>query len=82
MKTGNPLFPGKNSKDQIRVIFSGLGTPSTADYPGITSLPEWANLNFPQFPGKGIRNLVPQLDDVSADLISVRLIFILFYSLL
>jgi len=39
MKTGVPLFPGKNAKDQIRVIFSGLGTPSVQDYPGVVKSP-------------------------------------------
>jgi len=73
MKTGVPLFPGKNAKDQIRVIFSGLGTPSVQDYPGVVTLPEWNSLQLPPYPGKGIKVLVPQLSDQEHDLISKML---------
>jgi len=72
MQTGNPIFPGKNATDQLRVIFNALGTPSVQDYPGIVQLPEWGNLQFPHFPGKGIKNLV-HLDDQAFDLISKML---------
>jgi len=72
MKTGKPLFPGKNANDQLRVIFQALGTPSIEDYPALVSLPEWEKLQFPYFPGKGLRNLV-SLDEQGHDLIGKML---------
>ena len=34
-----PLFPGETDPNQLQKIFALLGTPSAADWPGVTSLP-------------------------------------------
>ncbi|ETN43397.1 uncharacterized protein HMPREF1541_02556 [Cyphellophora europaea CBS 101466] len=37
--TSDPLFPGKNEVDQLSLIFSLLGTPTSSSWPGFRSLP-------------------------------------------
>ena len=34
-----PLFPGETDPNQLQKIFALLGTPSSADWPGLTTLP-------------------------------------------
>ena len=70
MATGRPLFPGGNTNDQLMHIFRILGTPTPQSYPGITELPEWDE--FPQYKGKDIRKIVPDLTDDGYDLLDVR----------
>mmetsp|Transcript_121485 Transcript_121485/g.181491 ORF Transcript_121485/g.181491 Transcript_121485/m.181491 type:complete len:144 (+) Transcript_121485:69-500(+) len=67
MATGRPLFPGGNTNDQLMHIFRILGTPSAQTYPGIVELPEWDE--FPQYKGKDIRKVVPDLTEDGYDLL-------------
>jgi len=46
MATKKPLFPGDSEIDEIFKIFRILGTPTEADWPGVTSLPDFK----PSFP--------------------------------
>jgi len=42
MLTRTPLFPGKNEADQIELIYNQCGSPNEDDWPGVTSLPYFA----------------------------------------
>jgi len=44
-----PLFPGKTEIDQISRIFTKLGTPNEAIWPGFLSLPHCQKFQFQQF---------------------------------
>ncbi|XP_010484068.1 PREDICTED: cyclin-dependent kinase G1-like isoform X2 [Camelina sativa] len=44
-----PLFPGKSELDQLQKIFSVLGTPNEANWPGFSSFPN-AKAKFPSQP--------------------------------
>jgi cyclin-dependent kinase len=46
MATRKPLFPGDSEIDEIFKIFRILGTPTDADWPGVTSFPDFK----PSFP--------------------------------
>jgi len=59
MSTGNPLFAGKNSIDQINCIFRDLGTPSEETYPSIAQLPDWHNYRSKKYQGQSVETLVP-----------------------
>ncbi|CAK8691354.1 unnamed protein product [Clavelina lepadiformis] len=44
-----PFLPGESDLDQLSKIFETLGTPTEAEWPGMTSLPDY--INFKPFPG-------------------------------
>ena len=69
LKTGRPMFPGKNAADQLLRIFKGLGTPTEEEYPDIVNLPKWNKKETPVYEGRGITVLVPGLDEDGYDLI-------------
>uniref|UniRef100_A0A0N5CIE0 Protein kinase domain-containing protein n=1 Tax=Strongyloides papillosus TaxID=174720 RepID=A0A0N5CIE0_STREA len=48
MATSTPLFNGDSEIDQLYKIFKQLGTPTSAIWPGIESLPDY-NANFPKW---------------------------------
>lgn len=70
MATGRPLFPGGNANDQLIHIFRILGTPTAQIFPGIVDLPEWKD-SFPDYKGKDIRKIVPDLSEDGYDLLNV-----------
>ncbi|KAL0233641.1 hypothetical protein PCE1_002154 [Barthelona sp. PCE] len=62
MVLGRPLFPGSNSKDQLRRIFKVLGTPSEQSttgmapnrvWPGISQLPAFSD-SWPVYNGQNL----------------------------
>ena len=75
MATGRPLFPGGNTNDQLLHIFRVLGTPNAQSWPAVVELPDWDE-NFPQFPAKDLKKVVPDLDDNGYDLLDVGLLFV------
>jgi cyclin-dependent kinase len=75
MKTGRPMFPGKNASDQLLRIFKGLGTPTEEEYPDIVNLPKWNKRDIPQYEGRGLTVLVPGLDEDGYDLIQRMLYY-------
>jgi len=75
MKTGRPMFPGKNASDQLIRIFKGLGTPNEDQYPEIINLPKWNKKDIPQYEGRGMTVLVPGLDEDGYDLIGRMLCY-------
>merc|ERR1712072_1358999 len=71
MATGAPLFPGDSEIDTIFKIFQKLGTPTEADWPGLSELPDFKP-TFPKWPAKGwakIRNVQAQLGNSGVDLL-------------
>ena len=75
MATGRPLFPGGNTNDQLLHIFRVLGTPNTQSWPAVADLPDWDD-NFPQFPAKDLRNVVPDLSDEGYELLDVSCLLV------
>ena len=57
MATRKPLFPGDSEIDEIFKIFRGLGTPSEAEWPGVTSFPDF-KASFPKWERKMDEELV------------------------
>ncbi|KAK3711478.1 Cyclin-dependent kinase catalytic subunit [Vermiconidia calcicola] len=64
MATRKPLFPGDSEIDEIFKIFRILGTPGEADWPGVTSFPDFKS-SFPKWERK------PEDELVNADGIKV-----------
>jgi cyclin-dependent kinase len=74
MITGRPLFPGKDTNDQLYRIFKLMGTPTEESWPSVSDLPDFKNLsNFPTFSPKTLQEIVPGLDKVGYDLLDQML---------
>lgn len=57
MATRKPLFPGDSEIDEIFKIFRILGTPTEAEWPGVTSFPDF-KASFPKWERKAEDELV------------------------
>ena len=77
MCTRKPLFPGDSEIDEIFKIFRVLGTPSEADWPGVTSFPDYKP-SFPKWTRPDNSNLLPDgagLDEEGVDLLEGLLVY-------
>ncbi|KAF2092274.1 Pkinase-domain-containing protein [Saccharata proteae CBS 121410] len=74
MCTRKPLFPGDSEIDEIFKIFRVLGTPTEAEWPGVTSFPDFKS-SFPKWHRTDIATIVPQLDDLGLDLLDALLVY-------
>ena len=63
-----PFFPGSSDIDQLARIFTALGTPDDAVWPGLSSLPDY--IPFQPVPGTPLREIFVGADDVALDLLS------------
>ncbi|KAK2654353.1 hypothetical protein Ddye_014209 [Dipteronia dyeriana] len=54
-----PLFPGRNASDQMSMICSVLGSPTTETWPDGLALAMGWNYQFPQFSGVHLSLLMP-----------------------
>lgn len=75
MSNGRPLVAGTSEADQLDRIFRLLGTPTLADYPGITQLPDYHPESMPPYPPPrgGLTSLVPALPPNGVDLLEQML---------
>lgn len=70
-----PLFPGDSEIDELFRIFRIMGTPDEASWPGVTELPDYKT-SFPKWRPQSLHKVVPQLDHVGLDLLSVGRCFL------
>ncbi|PVH95152.1 Pkinase-domain-containing protein [Periconia macrospinosa] len=74
MCTRKPLFPGDSEIDEIFKIFRVLGTPTEADWPGVTSFPDF-KASFPKWARTDIADTVKSLDEDGLDLLDALLVY-------
>jgi len=77
LATGKALFCGDSEIDTIFQIFQKLGTPSDAEWPGLTRLPDFKAI-YPQWkrrPWSLIRNTVAQLGPLGTQLLDALLTY-------
>jgi len=65
--TGRPLFNGTSDIDQLKRIFSLLGTPSRRDWPEYVTLPSYKPMA--PIPAKPLSSAVPGLEQLGVDLL-------------
>lgn len=73
MAGGAPLFPGEDSTDQLNRIFTVLGPPSEATWPGVSLLPEYKG-PYGSVPAKGLPPL--RLNAVGLELLMMMLQYV------
>lgn len=74
MITKKPLFPGDSEIDELFSIFKILGTPTEADFPGVTQLPAYSS-TFPKWQAKKLEDILPNADPLAIDLIKKMLVY-------
>ncbi|KAJ7316047.1 hypothetical protein JRQ81_002209 [Phrynocephalus forsythii] len=74
MVTRKALFPGDSEIDQLFRIFRTLGTPTESLWPGVTQLPDYKG-NFPRWPRKDLKVVIPNLDQDGRDLLAQLLLY-------
>uniref|UniRef100_A0A6J0URG1 Cyclin-dependent kinase 3 n=1 Tax=Pogona vitticeps TaxID=103695 RepID=A0A6J0URG1_9SAUR len=74
MVTRKALFPGDSEIDQLFRIFRALGTPTESLWPGVTQLPDY-KANFPKWPRKDLKVVIPHLDRDGRDLLAQLLLY-------
>jgi serine/threonine protein kinase len=62
------LWPGDSEIDELFRIFRTLGTPTEAEWPSVTTLPDYKR-EFPKWPKRSLRHAVPTLSPVGVDLL-------------
>ncbi|POI28633.1 hypothetical protein CIB84_007617, partial [Bambusicola thoracicus] len=72
--TRKTLFQGDSEIDQLFRIFRTLGTPTEANWPGVSQLPDYKG-DFPQWARKDMKEIVPNLDWHGRDLLAQLLLY-------
>lgn len=65
--SGHPLFKGKSDTDMLFKIFDIFGTPTIETWSWITKITGF-NGSFPVFKAKGLKSLLPNLEEDALDL--------------
>ena len=69
MVNGSIIFKGFSEKEQVRKIFEILGTPTEKTYPMYMEYSGWKEDNWEVYYGKGLKEVLPTLDDDGLDLL-------------
>ncbi|KAJ1528754.1 hypothetical protein ONE63_007141 [Megalurothrips usitatus] len=71
----SPLFPGETDIEQLAMVISSLGTPTEESWPGLTALPDYNKIIFPESRRVPWETLVP---DCPPDALSLIQCFLLY----
>ncbi|XP_013788893.1 LOW QUALITY PROTEIN: cyclin-dependent kinase 20-like [Limulus polyphemus] len=70
-----PLFRGDNDIEQLSLVLRALGTPDEQSWPGITELPDYNKISFPEYSVMPLEQLVPDVSNIARDLLSKFLVY-------
>ena len=56
----SPIFRGENDIDQLLVVLRTLGSPTEESWPGMSQLPDFNKIPFPEFRSPGLDVLFPE----------------------
>ena len=59
----------------IQSIFMNLGTPDEHVWPSAPSCPDWGKMQWKQFPGRSLAELLPSATSAATDLVSKLVCF-------
>ncbi|XP_071545594.1 cyclin-dependent kinase 20-like isoform X1 [Panulirus ornatus] len=75
MINSSPVFPGESDIDQLCVVLQILGTPSEATWPGLSQLPDYKKITFPESKPVPLEQVLPDAPPDALDLIKKFLIY-------
>ena len=71
----SPLFPGENDIEQLCCVLRVLGTPSEKSWPGMSELPDYNKITFPDMPPIPFDEILPDASPEALDLLKRFLIY-------
>lgn len=71
----SPLFPGENDIDQLCVVLRVLGTPTEAIWPGLSELPDYNKITFPETTPLPFEKVFPDVSTDAVDLVKRFLVY-------
>lgn len=71
----SPLFPGESDIEQLCCVLKALGTPNEEVWPGLTDLPDYNKITFPENQATPVEELVPDASDMEVDLLKQFLLY-------
>jgi cell cycle related kinase len=66
---------GETDIDQLAVVLRTLGTPTAETWPGVTELPDYNKITFPETQGKGWDQIFPDCMTEAIDLTKKFLVY-------
>ena len=70
-----PLFPGENDIDQLGLVIRHLGTPTEEVWPGVSTLPDFSKITFPDNTGLSFEEMVPEAPASALDLLGMFVLY-------
>lgn len=71
----SPLFPGENDIEQLCCVLRILGTPDETSWPGMTELPDYNKITFPEMPPIPLEKVVPDATCEALELLKKFLVY-------
>ncbi|KAK2163635.1 hypothetical protein LSH36_76g05036 [Paralvinella palmiformis] len=71
----SPIFPGENDIDQLCCVLRVLGTPNEQMWPGLSELPDYNKITFPENPPIPFEEIIPDASEDALDLIKRFLVY-------
>ncbi|KAL3853462.1 hypothetical protein ACJMK2_016998 [Sinanodonta woodiana] len=71
----SPLFPGDNDIKQLCCVQRVLGTPNEKIWPGMSELPDYNKITFPENPPLPFEEVVPDASTEAVDLLKRFLVY-------
>jgi len=75
MLNHSPLFPGENDIDQLCIVMRTLGTPTEDSWPGLSELPDYNKITFPEMKSIPIEEVVPDASHDAVELLKHFLVY-------
>ncbi|KAK3878949.1 hypothetical protein Pcinc_016487 [Petrolisthes cinctipes] len=75
MINNSPVFPGESDIDQLCVVLRILGTPSEANWPGLSLLPDYKKITFPESKPVPLELVLPDAAPEALDIIKRFLVY-------
>nr|XP_045605911.1 cyclin-dependent kinase 20-like isoform X1 [Procambarus clarkii] len=75
MLNNSPVFPGESDIDQLCVVLQILGTPSEATWPGLSDLPDYKKITFPESKPIPLEQVLPDAPPDAMDLVKKFLVY-------
>lgn len=71
----SPLFPGENDIDQLFKVIHALGAPTELVWPGVSELPDFAKVVFPDSPPMPLETLCPDASPLALLLLGELIVY-------
>lgn len=71
----SPLFPGETDIEQLCCVLRALGTPNEQLWPGMTALPDYNKISFPEYASVPFERILPDASPHALDLLKRFLVY-------